>query len=617
MSNNSEFIKLLEEEIAKLPIGYISKKTINGKTRYYLQWTDKETKKIKSQYIKEGDYDSVKQAIARRKELQEQLNKLTKKNNHIQTIVPEYNDYNTNVIQGKDLREACENVSEYQIRDCYDQLEKYLNGNYFGKVCVIYGLRRTGKTTLLFQAMSKLPIDKTVYIKATVNDDMGSLNQDLKKLVSRGYKYIFLDEVTLLNDFIDSAALLSDIYAMQGIKIVMSGTDSLGFWFAEHDELYDRVLMIHTTFIPFREHARLLGIHSIDEYIRYGGTLKAGEPSSDDPDIDDEEASFRDDESTRKYIDTAICKNIQHSLACCERGGHFRHLIDLYEAGELTNAINRIIEEENHRFLVSVLTRDFKSSDLGTARNNLRKASDPERRSEALDHIDVNMVTQRLMKKLDIRNKSQLTVELTAAHVAEIKEYLRALDLIVDSPRRTTIAEEPYEHVIITQPGMRFCQAQALVESIIRDDNFKTYSERERNMVVKSILDQVRGRIMEDIILLECSKVAKKHQKVFKLSFDYGEFDMLIYDDEYDVCSAYEVKHSDKIVPDQCKNLIDEHLCESTESRFGQIVRKAVIYRGDNDMLDNGVEYINAEAFLENLPLSMDIDEGQDFSIKM
>ena len=72
-----------------------------------------------------------------------------------------------------------------------------------------------------------------------------------------------------------------------------------------------------------------------------------------------DDASFRDDESTRRYIDTAICRNIQHSLACYERGNHFRHLYSLYEAGELTGAINRIIEDMNHRFVLSVLTKDF------------------------------------------------------------------------------------------------------------------------------------------------------------------------------------------------------------------------------------------------------------------
>lgn len=73
-------------------------------------------------------------------------------------------------------------------------------------------------------------------------------------------------------------------------------------------ELYDRAKPIHTTFIPYREYSRLLGIDSIDEYIRYGGTLRAGELAFDDEDVNAQDASFRDDESTRRYIDTAICK---------------------------------------------------------------------------------------------------------------------------------------------------------------------------------------------------------------------------------------------------------------------------------------------------------------------
>ena len=151
------------------------------------------------------------------------------------------------------------------------------------------------------------------------SDTMAAMNRDLGKLLDLGYEYVFIDEVTLMPDFIDSAALFSDIYAAQGMKIVLSGTDSLGFWFALHRELYDRAVTIHTTFIPFREHSRLLGIDSIDEYIRYGGTLRAGELDFDDKDVISEDASFRDDESTRRYIDTAICKNIQHSSKLLSR----------------------------------------------------------------------------------------------------------------------------------------------------------------------------------------------------------------------------------------------------------------------------------------------------------
>ena len=606
-------INELESEIASLPIGYISKKTIKGKTRYYRQWS--ENGKMKSKYIRDEEYDEICQAIARRKELQEKLKELKKQQPH--QVISQYTDYETNVMTGEALLSGCRQVRRFERRDCFEQLEKYLYGNSYGRVCVIYGLRRTGKTTMLFQAMSNLPIEQTAYVKAQVTDTMSMLNRDLKKLAARGYKYIFLDEITLLEDFIDSAALFSDIYAMQGIKIVLSGTDSLGFWFAEHEELYDRAYTIHTTFIPFREHARLLGIHDIDEYIRYGGTLRAGEVDFDDPELNVEDASFRDDESTRRYIDTAICKNIKHSLSCCEGGSHFRHLLDLYEAGELTNAINRIIESMNKSFLTSIVERRFRSSDLGNTRNNLRKETDPDKKSDALESIDEYEVLGRMKAILDIKEKDELTVKITPAHMTEIKEYLRALDLIVDCPMRTISAEDPVEYVLFTQPGMRYCQAQALIHALTKDPSFRTFSEREIKIVTERLLNDVKGRMMEDIILLECAKVADKHQKVFKLMFDRGEFDMVVYDSDLNACAIYEIKHSDKVVEQQYRHLCDEEMCRQTERIFGEIAAKTVLYCGESHDDISDIHYQNAAEFLEQLPDSLDINQGQGFSMDL
>ena len=56
---------------------------------------------------------------------------------------------------------------------------------------------------------------QAVYIKARTSDSMADMNQDLRELERQGYRYIFIDEVTLLNDFIDSAALFSDIYLLR------------------------------------------------------------------------------------------------------------------------------------------------------------------------------------------------------------------------------------------------------------------------------------------------------------------------------------------------------------------------------------------------------------------
>ena len=499
------------------------------------------------------------------------------------------------------------------------QLEDYLYSGESDRVCLVFGLRRTGKTTMLRQAiarMNKEDLSRTTYIKARRSDTMAMMNRDLKKLFDAGFRYVFIDEVTLMRDFIDSAALFSDVFAAMGMKIVLSGTDSLGFWLAMDQELYDRAKPIHTTFIPYREYSRLLGIDSIDEYIRYGGTLRAGELAFDDEDVNAQEASFRDDESTRRYIDTAICKNIQHSLACYEAGGHFRHLYALYEAGELTSAINPIIEDMNHRFLLSVLTDDFQSHDLRLTASNLRKERDPEKRTEILDHIDTESVTQRLMELLDIRNKEEQSIGITDTHIQEIKEYLSALELIVNCPIETADpGARSVEHILFTQPGMRYCQAQALVHSLMKDETFSVSSEFEKTQTAGRILEEVRGRMLEDIVLLETMKAADRGHRVFKLQFAAGEFDMVIYHEKENCCEIFEIKHSDKQVPAQYRHLADQEKCDKTERRFGPIRGRYVLYRGEDAALENGVQYRNVERYLNDLP-EMDITPVQETGIQ-
>lgn len=88
-------------------------------------------------------------------------------------------------------------------------------------------------------------------------------------LEGHGYRYVFLDEATLMEDFIQGAALFADVFAACGMKIVLSGTDPLGFLFMEDEQLYDRCISLHTTFIPYREFETVLGLSGIDTYIRH------------------------------------------------------------------------------------------------------------------------------------------------------------------------------------------------------------------------------------------------------------------------------------------------------------------------------------------------------------
>ena len=505
-------------------------------------------------------------------------------------------EFYTNVVTGTGLRALANSVAKYGKRNCFSTLQKFVTGSYDGKICILYGLRRTGKTTLLFQMLSELPIEKTAYIKVQTTDDMSRLTKDLKALFELGYRYVFIDEITLLNDFIDTAAVLSDVFSMMGMKIVVSGTDSLGFAMANRDELYDRSVTIHTSFIPFREYARLLNICSVDSYIEYGGTLKMENMSFDDPDAAFDEVAFRDDESTRKYIDTAISRNIQHTLKNDHYGEYFNQLRELYEKGELTNVINRIVQHMNHRFVLRVVEDEFKSHDFGSAKDLLLHDL-PAERATVLYDVNEKQILERLKAIIEVKEKSETTVPITQEHIDKVKKYLLMLDLIVNCPERYESGKQ-VEHIVFSQPGMRYAIAKALVYSLMQDAYFASISEADKAYITGKILDDVKGRMLEDIVLLEVCKAAPSTMEAFKFKFDAGgEFDMVIYDKTSQNCRIYEIKHSAKVNEKQTLHLRDVEKCQIIENRFGPISGEFVLYRG-KDTFAEGVQYLNVENFL-------------------
>lgn len=505
----------------------------------------------------------------------------------------------TNVVTGEKLKGFYDKVKGYKKRDCFDLLKKFIDGDYSGKICILYGLRRTGKTTLLFQMLGELPTEQTAYIKARSTDNMSDLTKDLNRLDKSGCKYVFIDEITLIDDFINTAAVLSDIYSMLGMKIILSGTDSLGFAMANRDELYDRNVMIHTSFIPFREYVRLLGISSVDSYIEYGGTLKMENMNFDDPESKFDEASFRDDESTRKYIDTAISRNIQHTLKNDRYGEYFNQLRELYDRGELTNVINRIVEDMNHNFLLRVIEDEFKSHDFGSAKDLLLHDA-PEGRAYVLGEVDVKTILKRLKEIIEVKEKRETQVTVTQECVDKVRKYLLMLDLIVNIPDRYEGAN-PTDHYIFTQPGMRYSIAKALVYSLMQDEYFKTISAEDKKYITDKILSDVKGRMLEDIVLLEVSKTLSKNQEAFKYKFAVGgEFDMVIVDKDELTCKIYEIKHSDKVVDKQARFLSDKEKCDLLEFGYGKILERCVLYRGETKQVGE-IRYKNVEEFLTEL----------------
>lgn len=560
--------------------GTINKRIISGKTYYYHQYLEngKQVSKLLNEY-----------------EAYDLAFKLYFNGDDIDNFLS--HSFKLDVNYGQELFLLTKNIETLKKRYHFADLYDYLNNEIYGKVLILYGLRRTGKTTLMHQAINSFNIkdfSKVAYIKCRKNNNIYELFDDLKYLTSNGFKYIFIDEITLLEDFTSLASTLSDIYGMMA-KIVLSGTDSLGFLIASRHELYDRCKLIHTTYISFKEFSDVLGKKSIDEYIEFGGTMS---PEG----VDYNKTVKIDKEAINEYVDSAIIHNIIHSLECYKDGRYFFHLYDLYEKGELENVINRIIEDQNHRFAVKVIERNFKSRDYGSLKQLLHSPSYIEKYGNILDDVDEEKLTNDLKERLNIINKERLSHKIDEDVLKEVNEYLVRLDVLSEINEVVYPGFMNENKYVFSQPGLRYSQAKTLIELLLKDESLKKYGPDVLNFLKEKCLSDVKGRMLEEIVLLETSLEAKN---TFKMSFGaLGEFDMANYYSTLKKSNIFEIKYSSFIAKEQYKFLIDESMVKTFEGRYYPVDKRIVLYRGKSFKLGE-ISYVNVNQYL-TLPKNLE-----------
>lgn len=556
-------------------IGNINKKLINGKIYHYHQYR-RDGKMITKTISEEEAYDlSFKISYSKENNLDEFLN----------------HQFKTDLSFGLDLFYLEKQYRIYKRRYAFQEIENYINNANPGKVLILYGLRRTGKTTLIFQTLLSLNFkehSKAAFIRINRNNTFYDLKEDLDYLTTHGFKYIFIDEVTLLDDFISIASIFSDIYGTRS-KIFLSGTDSLGLYIAKFDELFDRAIFIHTTYISYKEFSDVLNIDSIDKYIEYGGTMSL--------DTNEYNNTPLSDDNYQSYIDSAIAHNITHSLKNYRNGDHFSHLFELYEKGELNNVINRVVEDQNHRFAISVINKEFNSHDLGSLRSILSKSTD-QNVSNALKYIDENAVIETLMKALRIINEDKQTVPVTNEVMSEIKSYLDILDVIKEVDEVNIKSSSTMHKDVVIQPGIRYSQAKQLLQILLNEEHVKQLPRPILEIVKDKLINDIKGKMLEEIVLYQTSLA---NPSTFKLTFSVGEFDMVSIDPYGRFSSIFEIKHSDKINEKQYTHINDQSKIEEFERKYFKIKHRVVLYRGKDSKIEGtNIQYLNVENFLKN-----------------
>lgn len=346
-------------------------------------------------------------------------------------------------------------------RDCFNDVMKYLNAKATSKICVIYGLRRTGKTVLMRQAVNALTEEqknKAVFITCNINTDFYDILNYLKKLLGEGKKIFFIDEITYAKNFQNLAEVLSDNFVQNyDARIILTGTDSLGLSLPSHSNLYDRIVFIHTTYMSFPEFARIMQNNSIDFYIKHGNTLTEDNP-------------FKDPDSANLYIETSIISNFIDSLQKSEGIRSYPPaLTELYDNEDLENAILRIINSYSQTIVLRALRKQFELSSLNNAENSIIKAkTNPDLSNKnVVKHTDITDNVKQLLKIKDFKEV------ITRQHLDVIKNFLKEMDVITTIPVITSYIDNTQDSnmELITHPGMYHANLLFTVEELRKDNN--------------------------------------------------------------------------------------------------------------------------------------------------
>ena len=511
-------------------------------------------------------------------------------------------------------------------RNCIARMKDFIEDErwHSERLLVLYGLPETGKDMLAKQILSyyRNSVKCSVY-EVEETDTMEDIYQLLERIQEqdkdRVRQIIWFREITRVKDFIRSSACLPDIFATYFRVIIVSGTDSFTFYNAGNDELFDRTTDIHTTYISFTEHCRLLGSKSLDDYIHYGGLLN---PSG--------ERVVHDYDSAYQYVDKYIAENIYRSTRSGCRFDRYEPLKGL-PLSDLKMFVHGILS-----ICSGVFAKD-------KAQALLKKVAEDENRPvhEILDFIEDGFfsgldagwssreVSEEFLAAISvIAGNRKLRLEPDMACCFD--EVLRRMDVVSVFRQVNFIFEDgswkikrrtyPY-HVI--QPAVRYWYLQEGREFIedyryyneISEDGRKTISRAlgakiDRLMVAETVLHDV-GCILSTVFRKNWLGRDKRFE-VFRAEFRkdgclYGSYDLVVGDWETLSHWGFVINNGFEPSSEDDRLFSDRELQEKLQKQFGRCNNVAVLYKGKSSISRFGTVYLNIYDFLSSLESNRDM----------
>lgn len=418
----------------------------------------------------------------------------------------------------------------------------------YNKVMILHGIRRTGKTTSIIQTInilinSGIKSEDIIYI--TISGNNVRMEALVNFIEDSQAKYIFIDEITRVDDFYSQASVLSDILAVFK-RIVITGTDSFVFPASLKTNLYGRADVIHSTLVPYKEYIDLFNVNpdnALDEYKLNGGTLLKSE--------------FYNDDAVYKTLRAVVIQNIKNSI---QRGT------------ECDSTLSKLTDEQLMYLIFNYIFMATMPKDSSSVINDRK----------ALNQKITDTLAQISGSSSYINDYKTYNIPKGAAKA--VLEALYELDILGHIFNVTIESEDLKKQNTIELIAM--IQALANETLSYNSQQGKSLGFSFENMIIANVIMWSRH-----------SKCNVGFAKYIENGTQH-EIDLIVQRsisyEKHNIC--IEIKHSNKVESSFAKHLTHPSL----EKAVGNVDKRIIVYRG-NTIYNRGIHYVNAHEFLMNL----------------
>lgn len=482
------------------------------------------------------------------------------------------------------LKTFTADISDMNKRKAFVTLKDFVLGDecYQGEILAVYGLKRTGKTTLLKQLLSDIDAytSSCAVLEMQDSDTMKMLERKITEEHEKGKAVMFINEITKVSDFINNSASLADCFAKAGARIIISGTDNLSIAFAEDYELYDRVRKVNTTYTSFAEYRTLFPLENINDYIRYGGLFYNNEA----------EKYVNGYENILNYLHDAVTMNIASSL---------KNNADI---DERDSALKNINETELKSITEKVvgLYSGLADGEIITALTDKKDNAEQFARLIGSGKNADCYITPQMIKELEKRLK-----EIGFLAFIEKRTFAKASGVW----EKLT---PTYEYHIV-QPAVRYSFLKKAVESVI--EQYQHLDKQRQIEMAESLNRNMFDEIVGQTVIFDVmSSLPDERYIVCKPEFMHENrhingYDMLIFDRQENSYRYFLIRHKS----DYSAENINE-ITSVAESHFGECKSVCTLYAEKSTNGFVGRECYNISDFLIAVDKYRDMDKVMQYT---